>query len=138
MLSKRPELYLPDQWPAYYASAAGCRVTDLSGNEYVDMLMTPGCFVLGAADPDVNAAVMAAVAAGSFSSLNAPEEVELAELLVSLHPWAKECGAMVRYARGGGEICMMAVRIEPPCVPPGGGCVHTPAGFSTTARASSS
>ena len=59
--------------------------------------------------PVHDAAVHAAVDAGSFSSLNPPEEVELAELLVELHPWA--AGGMVRYARGGGEICMMAVRI---------------------------
>ena len=65
--------------------------------------------MLGAADPDVNAAVTAAVDAGSFSSLNCPEEVELAELLLKLHPWA--AGGKVRYARGGGEICMMAVRL---------------------------
>ena len=36
--------------------------------------------------------------------LNAPEEVELAELMLELHPWSK--GGMVRYARGGGEIDM--------------------------------
>lgn len=45
----------------------------------------------------------------SFSTLNAPEEVELAEVLLGLHPWAK--GGQVRFARGGGEIDMMAVRI---------------------------
>ena len=38
-------------------------------------------------------------------------QVELAELLVELHPWAAAAGGMVRYARGGGEIMMMAVRI---------------------------
>ena len=59
------------------------------------MICSPGCFTLGAADPDVNAAVRTAVDRGSFSTLNCPEDVELAELLTSLHPWAK--GGMVRY-----------------------------------------
>lgn len=73
------------------------------------MVSAPGCFALGAADPDVNRAVHEAVNAGSFSTLNAPEEVELAELLLELHPWCQ--GGQVRFARGGGEIDMMAVRI---------------------------
>jgi len=39
--------------------------------------------------------------------MNCPEEVELAELLIELHPWAD----MVRYTRSGGEACAMAIRI---------------------------
>jgi glutamate-1-semialdehyde 2,1-aminomutase len=63
--------------------------------------------ILGAADPDVEEAVIAAVRAGSMSTLNPPEEVELADLLSELHPWAE----MVRYARCGGEAMAVAVRI---------------------------
>jgi glutamate-1-semialdehyde 2,1-aminomutase len=108
LLSKRPEMFLPDQWPSYYATARGVEVTDVDGNTYVDMsMMAIGACVLGYADPDVDAAVKAAIEAGSASTLNAPEEVELAELLCELHPWAQ----MVRYARSGGEAMMMAVRI---------------------------
>jgi len=108
LLSKRPEMYLPDQWPSYYSKARGVEVTDVDGNTYVDMsMMAIGACVLGYADPDVDGAVKAAIDAGSASTLNAPEEVELAELLCELHPWAQ----MVRYARSGGEAMMMAVRI---------------------------
>jgi len=42
-----------------------------------------------------------------MSTLNCPEEVELAERLVHLHPWAQ----MVRFARSGGEANAIAVRI---------------------------
>ncbi len=42
-----------------------------------------------------------------MSTLNAPEEVELAELLLKLHPWAE----MARFARTGGEAMAIAVRI---------------------------
>ena len=108
LLSKRPELFLPDQWPSYFSTARGVEVTDVDGNTYVDMsMMAIGACVLGYADPDVDAAVKAAIDAGSASTLNAPEEVELAELLCELHPWAD----MVRYARAGGEAMMIAVRI---------------------------
>ena len=37
------------------------------------------------------------------------EEVELAEVLIDLHPWCK--GGMARFARGGGEVDMLAARI---------------------------
>ena len=108
LLSKRPELFLPDQWPSYYSKAKGVQVWDLDGNRYTDMCyMGIGACILGYADPDVDAAVKKAIDAGSQSTLNCPEEVELAELLFELHPWA----SMVRYARGGGEAMSVAVRI---------------------------
>jgi glutamate-1-semialdehyde 2,1-aminomutase len=108
LLSKRPEMHLPDHWPSYYSRARGVDVWDLDGQQYVDMAINGiGACVLGAADPDVDGAVRAAIDAGTASTLNCPEEVELAELLCALHPWA----SMVRYARGGGEAMTVAVRI---------------------------
>lgn len=108
LLSKRPEMFLPEYWPAYYAKARGCNVWDLDRTKYADMsYMGIGSCVLGYADPDVNRAVKRVVDAGSMTTLNAPEEVALAQLLVKLHPWAD----MVRYARSGGEAMSQAVRI---------------------------
>jgi glutamate-1-semialdehyde 2,1-aminomutase len=108
LLSKRPEMFLPEQWPSYFSRAAGVRVWDLDGREYVDMSHNAiGVNILGAADPDVDAAVVEAVRSGVAATLNAPEEVELADLLCEVHPWAE----MVRYARTGGEAMAMAVRI---------------------------
>lgn len=108
LLSKRPEMFLPDGWPSYFSRAAGVSVWDLDGREYVDMSHNAiGANVLGAADPDVDAAVVEAIGNGVASTLNAPEEVELADLLCELHPWAE----MVRYARTGGEAMAIAVRI---------------------------
>jgi glutamate-1-semialdehyde 2,1-aminomutase len=108
LLSKRPEMFLPEQWPAYYSRAKGAEVWDLDGNRYLDVShFGVGACILGFADPDVDRAVTEAVRAGSMSTLNCPEEVELGELMLELHPWAE----MVRYARGGGEAMAMAVRI---------------------------
>jgi len=108
LLSKRPEMFLPERWPAYYSSSRGCRVVDLDGNEYLDFsIMGVGSCILGYADPEVTDAVVGAIQSGNMSTLNAPEEVELAELLVELHPWAE----MVRYARSGGEAMAIAVRL---------------------------
>jgi len=108
LFSKRSELHLPELWPAYYSKSKGVEVTDLDGNTYIDMYqMAVGACVLGYADPDVDSAVKNAMDSGSASILNCPEEVELAELLCELHPWAD----MVRYARCGGEAMAIAVRI---------------------------
>lgn len=108
LLSKRPEMFLPDFWPAYYQKAKGCRVWDLDGYEYIDTsYMGIGANVLGYADDDVNNAVRQAVENGSMCTLNAPEEVELAEKLMELHPWAEQ----VRYAKTGGEALAIAARI---------------------------
>jgi glutamate-1-semialdehyde aminotransferase len=42
-----------------------------------------------------------------MTTLNTPAEVELADLLCDIHPWAE----MVRYCRSGGEAMAIAVRI---------------------------
>ena len=108
LLSKRAERFLPGLWPAYYTKAKGCEVWDLDGNHYYDFAqMGVGACVLGYCDDDVDAAVINAIQNGTMCTLNCPEEVELAERLISLHPWAE----MVRFARTGGEACSIAVRI---------------------------
>ena len=108
LLSKRPEMHLPGFWPAYYKSAKGCFITDLDDKSYCDMsFMGIGANVLGYCDGDVDRVVIDAVGSGSMCTLNAPEEVELADLILELHPWAD----MVRYAKTGGEALSVAVRI---------------------------
>lgn len=108
LLSKRAEMFLPDQWPAYFSKALGCRLWDLDGHEYIDMsIMGIGTNTLGYGHPEVDAAVRGVIDTGNMSTLNAPEEVYLAERLIELHPWAD----MVRFARSGGEANAVAVRI---------------------------
>jgi len=108
LLSKRTEMFLPNQWPAYFSKAKGCRVWDLDGNEYIDMsIMGIGTNTLGYGHPEVDDAVRSTIDAGNMSTFNCPEEVYLAEKLVELHPWAD----MVRLARTGGEANAVAIRI---------------------------
>jgi glutamate-1-semialdehyde 2,1-aminomutase len=108
LLSKRPEMFLPEHWPAYFSKAKGCKVWDLDGREYIDMcIMGIGTNTLGYGHPEVDAAVLETVVAGNMSTLNCPEEVYLAEKLIEMHPWAD----MVRLARSGGEANAIAIRI---------------------------
>ncbi len=108
LLSKRAEMFLPDQWPAYFSKAKGCKVWDLDGNEFIDMsIMGIGTNILGYGHPEVDEAVVKTIADGNMSSFNCPEEVYLAEKLIELHPWAD----MARLARSGGEANAIAIRI---------------------------
>lgn len=108
LLSKRPEMFLPDNWPAYFSQAKGCRIWDLDGKEYIDMtLMGVGTNTLGYGHEEVDSAVREVVAKGNLSTLNCPEEVYLAEELIRMNPWAD----MVRYSRTGGEGNAVAIRI---------------------------
>ncbi len=108
LLSKRPDMFSRGVWPGYYRQARGVSIEDLDGNCYLDFSLGGiGATVLGYADPEVNAAVCAAISAGSACTLNAPEEVELAELLLELHPWAEQA----RFTRSGGEAMAVAVRL---------------------------
>lgn len=108
LLSKRAEMFLPDQWPAYFSKAKGCRVWDMDGNEYTDMsIMGIGTNILGYGHPEVDDAVRKTIDAGNMSTFNCPEEVYLAEKLVEIHPWAD----MARLARSGGEANAIAIRI---------------------------
>ena len=108
LLSKRPEMFLPDQWPSYFSKSKGCKVWDLDGKMYIDMsIMGIGTNILGYGNDEVDDAVRKTILDGNMSTLNCPEEVYLAEKLIEIHPWSK----MVRFARSGGEANSIAVRI---------------------------
>jgi len=108
LLSKRPDQFSYGVWPTYYSKAKGSYIWDLEKKCYLDMSIGGiGANILGYADEDVDKAVKTAISLGTSSSLNCPEEIELAELLCDIHPWADQ----VRYARTGGEAMAIAVRI---------------------------
>jgi glutamate-1-semialdehyde aminotransferase len=108
LLTKRSEMFLPDQWPSYYKKAKGVEIWDLDENKFIDMAyMGIGACTLGYADDDVDNAVKGVIEKGSMSTLNPPEEVKLAELLIDIHSWAES----VRYSRTGGESAAIAIRI---------------------------
>ena len=108
LLSKRPEMFLPEKWPSYFSKAKGCKVWDLDGREFVDMsIMGIGTNVLGYAHDEVDKEVQRVVLSSNMSTLNCPEEVYLAEKLIDMHPWAD----MAKFTRSGGEANAVAIRI---------------------------
>lgn len=108
LLSKRPEMFAPGHWPAYYEQAIGCEVVDTEGRRFTDMSHSGilAC-ILGFSDPDVNAAVIRRVHLGSMATQQTHDEVRLADLLTEIHPWAGQS----RFTRTGGEAAAVAVRI---------------------------
>ena len=108
LLSKRSEIFLPDQWPSYYKKAKGCEIWDLDDNHFFDFAgMGISSCTLGYSDDYVDNSVKKAISNGSMGTLNSYEEVDLAEKLISIHPWSD----MARFTRSGGEACSVAIRI---------------------------
>jgi len=93
--------------PLFYASASGCRVTDVDGREYLDYVGSWGPLILGHAPADVIRAVQTTAAKGTSFGAPCPEEVELAELVVDAVPFLE----MVRFVSSGTEAVMSAVRL---------------------------
>ena len=79
-------MYLKDgEWPTYFSKAKGINIWDLEEKYYDFSLVSAGTSVLGYADPDVNKASIDAIKSGSISTLNPPEDVELADILIKDH-----------------------------------------------------
>ncbi len=108
LLSKRPEMYAPNQWPTYYSKAKGCYVWDLEKKKYLDMsLMSVGTNILGYSNSIVDNSVIKTIKSSNMSSLNCSEEILLSEKLIDMHKHLD----MIRYARTGGEANAIAVRL---------------------------
>jgi glutamate-1-semialdehyde 2,1-aminomutase len=80
--------YLGDAYPQFFARAEGCRLWDVDGNEYVDLMCSWGPIVLGHHHPVVEEAARRQHERGD--AMNGPAEVlvELAELVVKTVPHA--------------------------------------------------
>ncbi len=109
--SKRPDaLFGPEPGPdapARVVRAAGCRVWDAAGREYVDYVMALGAVALGYGHPAVNAAAERAIADGVVGPLPPVIEEELAEALAARIPWLER----VRFLKTGAEAVAAAVRL---------------------------
>ena len=92
--------------PRFMASASGARMTDVDGNEYVDLVASWGPMLLGHAHPEVVAAATAAVARGTSYGTPSRTEVELAEEIVARTP-----AEQVRLVSSGTEATMSAIRL---------------------------
>ncbi|HVZ71498.1 MAG TPA: aminotransferase class III-fold pyridoxal phosphate-dependent enzyme [Polyangia bacterium] len=93
--------------PKFARSGRGGRITDVDGNEYLDLTMGVGPLVLGYGDPVVDAAIRAQLDDGITFSLPHTLEVEVAELVRDVVPGA----ASVRFGKNGCDVTTAAVRL---------------------------
>ena len=92
--------------PRFIASARGATLTDVDGNEYVDLVGSWGPMLLGHAHPEVEAAVLDAVRRATSYGTPTEPEVLLAEEIVARTPVEK-----VRLVSSGTEATMSAIRL---------------------------
>jgi glutamate-1-semialdehyde 2,1-aminomutase len=93
--------------PLFYARAAGARVWDVDGNEYLDFTLSQGPMILGHSNPAVLDAVQKATACGQLYAAQHLAELELAEALKRVIP----CAELLRFCVTGSEAVHAALRL---------------------------
>ena len=106
-LAKGPTQWVQGVAPNYLHRGKGAYVWDVDENRYIDYAMALGPMVLGYCNPVVNRAVKEQLDRGSTFTLMHPLEVEVAEMLTRILPWAD----MVRYGKNGSDATSVALRL---------------------------
>ena len=106
-LAKGPGQYVKGVAPKYARKGKGAWLTDVDGNEFLDMSMGIGPLVLGYCYERVDDAIKAQLADGITFSLMHPLEVEVSEMVRDLVP----CAEAVRFSKTGVDVTSVAVRI---------------------------
>lgn len=92
--------------PFFAERAAGSRLYDVDGNEYVDFNNALCAVTLGHCDPDVTSAVMEQLKKGTIFSLSSDLEIAVSERIIDLVP----CAEMVRFGKNGSDATAGAIR----------------------------
>lgn len=93
--------------PPFISSAAGDRIYDIDGNEYIDYVLSWGPMILGHAQPEVVAALQEAVLRGTSYGAPTLLETEVAKKIQAFMPNME----MVRMVNSGTEATMSALRV---------------------------
>ena len=93
--------------PLFIERAAGSKIYDVDGNEFIDFVCSWGPMILGHNHPAVVKAVQKALANGTSFGAPTPLEVELAELVTGALPAVEK----VRFVNSGTEATMSAIRL---------------------------
>ncbi|MET0133319.1 MAG: aminotransferase class III-fold pyridoxal phosphate-dependent enzyme, partial [Kibdelosporangium sp.] len=99
--------FFPSTYPLFVKAALGGRVTDMDGNDYVDLSGGYGPHILGYAHPVVTEAITSGAAAGLVNGIGHEPEVQLAEMLVDAFPAAEKA----ILCNSGTESVLLATRL---------------------------
>ena len=78
LFSKRSELHLPNEWPAYFSKAKKTNVWDLKGNKYLDMFCAVGTSIFGYSDDNINFSLLKSQIKNLADFLNIYKPLDLA------------------------------------------------------------
>ena len=105
---RRPYNFVPGEYPIFFESAQGGRVTDVDGNEYIDMLCAYGPIIIGHREKEIDDAVIAQIQNKGFCfSLTQSVQNRLADKLIELIPSAEQCV----FVKTGSDATTTAIRI---------------------------
>lgn len=112
LIGERPSLFLTGYEPVkgapkFIQSAQGCRLTDVDGNNFVDLIMGYGSVILGHANPIVQESVYTALTNGANPTLLSEVHVILAEKIQAIVPNAER----VTFLKTGSDAVSAAVRL---------------------------
>lgn len=93
--------------PVFIESAAGCRIRDIDGNDYIDFVSSWGPLILGHARPEIVEAIQKAAEKGTSYGAPTLIENEMAELITTMIPSVEK----VRMVNSGTEATMSALRL---------------------------
>ena len=93
--------------PLFIKEAAGCHITDIDGNRYIDYVGSYGPMIVGHANERVVAALSKAIGRGTSFGAPTEAETQLALLIAGALPAVE----MVRFVNSGTEATMSAIRL---------------------------
>jgi len=102
-----PRMLVRDAYPYFFQRGEGCRIWDVDGHEYVDLMCSYGPIVLGHNHPRVDEAARRQAADGVCFNGPGRPFVELAERLVALTPFAD----WAVFAKNGSDVCTWATQV---------------------------
>ncbi len=93
--------------PFFVERASGATITDVDGNQYIDLVQSWGALLFGHAHPEIVRAVADAAARGTSFGTPSELEVEMARTVVGMIPNVER----VRFVSSGTEAGMSAARL---------------------------
>ncbi|MBF0208186.1 MAG: aminotransferase class III-fold pyridoxal phosphate-dependent enzyme [Oligoflexia bacterium] len=105
---RRPYNFVPGEYPIFFEHASGGRVTDVDGNEYIDMLCAYGPIIIGHREREIDEAVVAHIRDKGFCmSLTQETQIKLGNKLRQLIP----CCEKLVFVKTGSDATSVAIRI---------------------------
>tara|TARA_Y100001970_G_scaffold291726_1_gene430043 strand:- start:1406 stop:2800 length:1395 start_codon:yes stop_codon:yes gene_type:complete len=105
--SRAPGVFPDGAAPKILSKQKGCRVWDVDGNEYIDMVMGCGPVTLGHGNKRIESAIVKQLKKGVLFSMINELEIELAQTL------AKDIRSveMVKFSKNASDVCAASVRL---------------------------